>query len=560
MNSELLRFASTTLASLLNVKDQSTTEEIAKYLISIPNLADKRAYLEDLLGHGDPSALNFVVQLQDRCDRLLLPPGSVIYQKDASGSPQKGNNRSTQQKKQSNQQQAGAKSQPLQVAASVQTFSPTKPDALVPPVVAQPQTKHAGKKTKFVNLMSNEGQERMTELIPGRHECECLASRHALVNNCMQCGRIVCTQEGSGPCFFCGTLVCTPAELETLHRDSRKSDKLREKLMSQGHDAASIMDKARASFEKISGKEDAFRMATEHKDRLLQYDRTSARRTKVIDDQTDYFNADSNRWLSSEERAAVKAKEEKIRAAKEHAKRTMTVTIDFAGRRVLLEDPSQNIPDLYDDSEEVDVQHLEQVRSQIDALRLQAGIANTINEAVSIMPQYVTNKKHPVVSAKPLSTTGISRIQDADLSSMSDTGSCLSMHQPYASLLIKGVKMHEGRVWYSDFRGRLWIAAAAKQTTDEEIAEIEGFYENRPDVVLPPEYPVSCLLGCVDVVDCLSQEDYRIKYPNGDSAMPFVFICENPQELVVRFPIKGQHKIWHLPKEVHDAAKRGLRL
>ncbi len=31
----------------------------------------------------------------------------------------------------------------------------------------------------------------------------------------------------------------------------------------------------------------------------------------------------------------------------------------------------------YDDSEEVDAQHLEQVRSQIDALRLQAGMPPT---------------------------------------------------------------------------------------------------------------------------------------------------------------------------------------
>ena len=41
-------------------------------------------------------------------------------------------------------------------------------------------------------------------------------------------------------------------------------------------------------------------------------------------------------------------------------------------------------------------------------------------------------------------------------------GKCMSMHQPWASLLVYGIKMHEGRVWYSPHRGRLWIAAAAK--------------------------------------------------------------------------------------------------
>lgn len=30
----------------------------------------------------------------------------------------------------------------------------------------------------------------------------------------MECGRVVCEQEGSGPCFFCGELVCTREERE----------------------------------------------------------------------------------------------------------------------------------------------------------------------------------------------------------------------------------------------------------------------------------------------------------------------------------------------------------
>ena len=41
----------------------------------------------------------------------------------------------------------------------------------------------------------------------GRHRCECQASKHSLINNCVNCGRVVCEQEGSGPCLFCGSLV-----------------------------------------------------------------------------------------------------------------------------------------------------------------------------------------------------------------------------------------------------------------------------------------------------------------------------------------------------------------
>jgi hypothetical protein len=78
------------------------------------------------------------------------------------------------------------------------------------------------KKSKYINLFSNEGKERMAVRLPGRNRqlnqikfdpflgrnsCECQASKHKLIGNCLKCGRIVCEQEGSGPCFFCGNLV-----------------------------------------------------------------------------------------------------------------------------------------------------------------------------------------------------------------------------------------------------------------------------------------------------------------------------------------------------------------
>ena len=43
-------------------------------------------------------------------------------------------------------------------------------------------------------------------MLPGRNPCQCQAQKHDLVNNCTKCGRIVCKQEGSGPCLFCSQL------------------------------------------------------------------------------------------------------------------------------------------------------------------------------------------------------------------------------------------------------------------------------------------------------------------------------------------------------------------
>eukprot|EP00913_Durusdinium_trenchii_P025317 g23767.t1 len=57
-----------------------------------------------------------------------------------------------------------------------------------------------------------------------------------------------------------------------------------------------------------------------------------------------------------------------------------------------------------------------------------------------------------------------------------DTGQCLSMHQPWASLLVYGFKRAEGRSWKSDHRGRLWIHATAKAPDPAEIQALEERY------------------------------------------------------------------------------------
>lgn len=66
------------------------------------------------------------------------------------------------------------------------------------------------------------------------------------------------------------------------------------------------------------------------------------------------------------------------------------------------------------------------------------------------------------------------------------------------------------------------------------------------DVEFPKRYPTGCLMGCVNVVDCLSQEEYITQYPQGENESPFMFICKDPIMMTNHFPIKGQHKICEL--------------
>lgn len=57
----------------------------------------------------------------------------------------------------------------------------------------------------------------------------------------------------------------------------------------------------------------------------------SEHRTRVIDDESDYFNADSNKWLNPKQRDALRTKEKELRDSRHGSRRQIKVTLDFAG-------------------------------------------------------------------------------------------------------------------------------------------------------------------------------------------------------------------------------------
>ncbi|XP_062868859.1 activating signal cointegrator 1 isoform X2 [Trichomycterus rosablanca] len=425
------------------------------------------------------------------------------------------------------------------------------------------------KKNKFVNLYAKEGQDRLAVLLPGRHSCDCLAQKHKLINNCLTCGRIVCEQEGSGSCLFCGSLVCTKEEQEILQRDSNKSQKLLKKLM--GDRVVSEGDKDCLPHQEVRIKA-GLEKAIQHKDKLLEYDKNSVRRTQVLDDESDYFATDSNQWLSPAERQALRKKEEELRELRHASRKDRKITLDFAGRQVLEEE--ENLTHYYNKFDETVKSINTGTLVQTPKSSTSAGrqhLRELVNPNIlQAAPQWV-DVGGAEISRKPHSKTKDSeqkpersrlRLQDRELQEMADDGWCLSMHQPWASLLTWGIKRVEGRTWYTSHRGRLWIASAAKKPTSEEITEVETMYRQiyKQDLQFPKDYPTGCLLGCVNMTDCLSQEQFREQYPqiSEESSSPFVFICTNPQELLVKFPMKGKHKIWKLEGRIHQSAKKGL--
>jgi len=397
----------------------------------------------------------------------------------------------------------------------------------------QKKNESKSKNKKYVNMFTNEGLNRQEVFLKGRHKCNCQASKHDLINNCLNCGRIVCKQEGSGPCVVCNELVCSNEEKLLLNFNNNKSKQLYNQLIEQ------------------TVKANADDQALEHRNKLLEYDRTSAKRTTVIDDQMDYYSVNSG-WLSSKQREQFQKKEDERQEKKHSLRKTKKITIDFAGRQVYEAEESDdnNDIDLASDSEEIHPvinEHLNNPSIKID-LKFN-------NDSIQKIKRHNINLNKPHVQKNQ----GLNRVQDAELMIMTDLGLCLSMHQPYASLLLLNIKSHEGRTWYTSHRGRLWIASTAKKPSQEDIERIETFYKNlKGDIKFPKRYPTGCLMGCVNVVDCLSQEEYMVQFPQGENDSPFMFICKDPIMMANHFPIKGQHKIFKLDEQILNTAQKCL--
>ena len=90
------------------------------------------------------------------------------------------------------------------------------------------------------------------------------------MNNCLGCGKIVCEQEGGGPCNFCGS--------EVWHHDGP-------------------IKHLRGPSEQVSESEEKANIL---KNKLLAYNCNEKSQTTIIDDQSDYFNIEGNSWLSPE--------------------------------------------------------------------------------------------------------------------------------------------------------------------------------------------------------------------------------------------------------------------
>ena len=113
------------------------------------------------------------------------------------------------------------------------------------------------------------------KLEPGIKECFCMSTRHPLVGNCIECGRIHCLQEGDKNCINCGAKLITKKDYES-----------------------------QLAFDNAAKK------AYNHKNKLLHFQKEFYSKLEIVDDFTDWYEVSNNTWLDEKSREEAKKKDE----------------------------------------------------------------------------------------------------------------------------------------------------------------------------------------------------------------------------------------------------------
>ncbi|KAK9116744.1 hypothetical protein Sjap_015691 [Stephania japonica] len=226
------------------------------------------------------------------------------------------------------------------------------------------------KKKKSGKVVSLAEAAKGTVVFQQGKPCSCQARRHRLVSNCLSCGKIVCEQEGEGPCSFCGALV------------------LKEGSSYAGLDEA------------VVPLSDAEAVAEAFAKRLVDYDRNSAARTTVIDDQSDYYEIEGNSWLSREEKELLTKKREQVEEDERARRSKVVVTFDLVGRKVVV------------NKDEISEEHgLLRPPDEREANRIKA------NPSVKVQPVFVT----------PTDSKGSTKGRSQSKKLSTSTGLCLEI-------------------------------------------------------------------------------------------------------------------------------------
>ncbi len=95
----------------------------------------------------------------------------------------------------------------------------------------------------------------------------------------------------------------------------------------------------------------------------------------------------------------------------------------------------------------------------------------------------------------------------------------ISLHQPWAELITLGLKHYETRSWPTNYRGKLVICAAKKNTKEQQSSYSALACSLGIDLTLHPwdSLPLGMAIAVCDLTDCIEMTPNFIKEQSGES-------------------------------------------
>jgi hypothetical protein len=133
----------------------------------------------------------------------------------------------------------------------------------------------------------------------------------------------------------------------------------------------------------------------------------------------------------------------------------------------------------------------------------------------------------------------------------------LTIKQPWATLIVAGVKDIENRSWHTDYRGTIGIHSSAKMTRIEMEEACEFMESFVPRFSAPrfrqEQFPTGVLLGTVHIVDCVRASDSP--WFVGE----YGFVLQDEVAFANPLPCRGALGFWDVPTDLATRAREEYR-
>lgn len=137
----------------------------------------------------------------------------------------------------------------------------------------------------------------------------------------------------------------------------------------------------------------------------------------------------------------------------------------------------------------------------------------------------------------------------------------ISLREPWAAFMIRGIKTIENRNWPTKYRGTVLVHASSwwhKAETEDcwDIATRIAEHAGRPaiDITLAQaKERRGGIVGSFDIVDCVTESDDPFFFGR------YGFVTENPVAFPVTLPCRGALGFFDTPADVLEEARRLIK-